>query len=116
MCLFSLSHLYFFFFFFFNDTAPTEIYTLSLHDALPIWGGNERPPQRNAATAVRVRGGRKDNRRTGAVRDAGGLDGQPVEINAHGSGRLLIIEGKRAALDRCLSQLHTPSLAARRVC
>src|SRR5256885_13894030 len=28
--------LYFFFFFFFNDTATTEIYTLSLHDALPI--------------------------------------------------------------------------------
>src|SRR5438309_9797174 len=31
-------HLHFsFFFFFFNDTATTEIYTLSLHDALPIW-------------------------------------------------------------------------------
>src|ERR1022692_5313787 len=29
------------FFFFFNDTATTEIYTLSLHDALPIW----RPPE-----------------------------------------------------------------------
>src|SRR2546430_9034262 len=28
--------LYFLFFFFFNDTATTEIYTLSLHDALPI--------------------------------------------------------------------------------
>src|SRR5215831_20268789 len=27
-----------FFFFFFNDTATTEIYTLSLHDALPIYG------------------------------------------------------------------------------
>src|SRR3712207_7843461 len=27
------------FFFFFNDTATTEIYTLSLHDALPICGG-----------------------------------------------------------------------------
>src|SRR2546430_17638537 len=26
------------FFFFFNDTATTEIYTLSLHDALPICG------------------------------------------------------------------------------
>src|SRR5688572_31854083 len=26
-----------FFLFFFNDTATTEIYTLSLHDALPIW-------------------------------------------------------------------------------
>src|SRR5256885_17191835 len=28
---------YFFLFFFFNDTATTEIYTLSLHDALPIY-------------------------------------------------------------------------------
>src|SRR2546430_13520022 len=28
-----------FFFFFFNDTATTEIYTLSLHDALPIYAG-----------------------------------------------------------------------------
>src|SRR2546422_10186285 len=27
----------YFSFFFFNDTATTEIYTLSLHDALPIW-------------------------------------------------------------------------------
>src|SRR5574337_663721 len=35
------------FFFFFNDTATTEIYTLSLHDALPIskwkWAGQEVP-------------------------------------------------------------------------
>src|SRR6266700_7301842 len=29
-------YCFFFFFFFFNDTATTEIYTLSLHDALPI--------------------------------------------------------------------------------
>src|SRR2546430_13135224 len=28
------------FFFFFNDTATTEIYTLSLHDALPIFPGS----------------------------------------------------------------------------
>src|SRR2546426_3632477 len=32
-----LSNSSFLFFFFFNDTATTEIYTLSLHDALPIW-------------------------------------------------------------------------------
>src|SRR3712207_7241163 len=32
--------------FFFNDTATTEIYTLSLHDALPIWGG-ARPARRS---------------------------------------------------------------------
>src|SRR3712207_7581721 len=31
--------VHFFFFFFFNDTATTEIYTLSLHDALPIFLG-----------------------------------------------------------------------------
>src|SRR2546426_5929720 len=30
------------FFFFFNDTATTEIYTLSLHDALPICGAAAR--------------------------------------------------------------------------
>src|SRR3712207_7923334 len=35
--------------FFFNDTATTEIYTLSLHDALPIWRlgrdrASDRPP------------------------------------------------------------------------
>src|SRR2546422_6776808 len=34
--LFSYISLSLFFFFFFNDTATTEIYTLSLHDALPI--------------------------------------------------------------------------------
>src|SRR3989337_4006487 len=43
------------FFFFFNDTATTEIYTLSLHDALPIswpgiWNGSLRKqdPRRSA--------------------------------------------------------------------
>src|SRR5215467_13245954 len=33
-----LLFFFFLFFFFFNDTATTEIYTLSLHDALPIPG------------------------------------------------------------------------------
>src|SRR5947199_1190831 len=39
MCssIFSCHSFHFFFFFFFNDTSTTEIYTLSLHDALPIW-------------------------------------------------------------------------------
>src|SRR5262245_66680578 len=41
LCLFHFHYFYvyisyFFLFFFFNDTATTEIYTLSLHDALPI--------------------------------------------------------------------------------
>src|SRR5437773_11391105 len=36
LCYLFYFFLFFFFFFFFNDTATTEIYTLSLHDALPI--------------------------------------------------------------------------------
>src|SRR5437762_12430791 len=39
---FYFSFLLFFSFFFFNDTATTEIYTLSLHDALPIYLRSER--------------------------------------------------------------------------
>src|SRR2546426_802761 len=49
-------------FFFFNDTATTEIYTLSLHDALPISG-------------LRLSGGRptgpENRRRDGGARRAG---------------------------------------------
>src|SRR5471030_3373450 len=44
---------FFSFVFFFNDTATTEIYTLSLHDALPISGGN---PRRRRAETVGMRG------------------------------------------------------------
>src|SRR3712207_8823951 len=41
--------------FFFNDTATTEIYTLSLHDALPIFRGRARA---HAAGAVEGAGAR----------------------------------------------------------
>src|SRR2546429_3588735 len=53
------------FFFFFNDTATTEIYTLSLHDALPIFRivddfsahgvGKAEPPARAAVSPTTVR-------------------------------------------------------------
>src|SRR3989442_4587685 len=46
--------LLFSFFFFFNDTATTEIYTLSLHDALPI-SGPSAAAIRAAAGAGRAR-------------------------------------------------------------
>src|SRR3712207_8404335 len=76
------SHSIMIYYFFFNDTATTEIYTLSLHDALPIsrpgWlgaarqrtdhprrrrrprdsGGGARP----ATGALRPRSGRRPNR------------------------------------------------------
>src|SRR5258707_11795742 len=42
------------FFFFFNDTATTEIYTLSLHDALPISLGNAPDERHLAALEART--------------------------------------------------------------
>src|SRR6266536_6447490 len=62
MCSFSTLHLHSplsFFFFFFNDTATTEIYTLSLHDALPIYLRPHKPEQ-FPEPAVRVDGGRSE--------------------------------------------------------
>src|ERR1043165_5986702 len=53
------------FVFFFNDTATTEIYTLSLHDALPIYGSSRQigPAPvytcRPAPNARRVQGGQR---------------------------------------------------------
>src|SRR2546430_4013214 len=39
-------------FFFFNDTATTEIYTLSLHDALPICAGTAPRGERGAGAGM----------------------------------------------------------------
>ena len=51
--------------FFFNATATTEIYTLSLHDALPIWG--------------QQRGGAPKQRPAFAVHEAGAAEGRSPE-------------------------------------
>src|SRR3989454_6379626 len=65
--------LFVFFFFFFNDTATTEIYTLSLHDALPISGGPRGGGRgaRGGRDLRRARHGRGGGR-TGRVRPAHG--------------------------------------------
>src|SRR2546422_3610292 len=42
-------------FFFFNDTATTEIYTLSLHDALPISCGSPEAGRKGGPPATRCR-------------------------------------------------------------
>src|SRR5258708_15600153 len=44
----------FYFFFFFNDTATTEIYTLSLHDALPISAAWKCQHHQDALTLKRL--------------------------------------------------------------
>src|SRR3712207_8272489 len=49
-------------FFFFNDTATTEIYTLSLHDALPICAPSAPRSCRRSAGAPSPRGCRRRGR------------------------------------------------------
>src|SRR2546430_6812357 len=53
-----LPHLSSLLFFFFNDTATTEIYTLSLHDALPICLGGRRGWQGRRALGQHLQRGR----------------------------------------------------------
>src|SRR6266536_2127618 len=50
MCSYDI--IFYSFFFFFNDTATTEIYTLSLHDALPIWSATIARPVAAAAKTI----------------------------------------------------------------
>src|SRR5690242_21830792 len=71
-----------FFFFFFNDTATTEIYTLSLHDALPIW--RLRSAERNA-TAETHRNKFSAAGRATAGRDPAAIAGRGRRSEEHTS-------------------------------
>src|SRR6266480_624258 len=94
-----------FFFFFFNDTATTEIYTLSLHDALPIWPSSTsrtacptastatgwrrdplRPERRLLGRAARDRHGPRARGR--APRLPLGVDGGGVRLGRGDAARL----------------------------
>src|SRR5690348_18467553 len=66
--------------FFFNDTAPTEIYTLSLHDALPISGRVAELGELLDAAVVGRPAGREGARAAGEARQraqAGQAAGRP---------------------------------------
>src|SRR2546430_9283271 len=81
---------------FFNDTATTEIYTLSLHDALPIWGTEHlRLPGRRVADVLQQPALRE-------IRDEA-LQEIPQGAVDHPGGNLL-----RADLQR--SEEHTSEL------
>src|SRR2546422_5220961 len=67
-------------FFFFNDTATTEIYTLSLHDALPILAGGESGRSRPTAGE-----GRRD--RTGSAAARSSRRTAPGPRRGSGEGR-----------------------------
>src|SRR3712207_9357353 len=58
-------------FFFFNDTATTEIYTLSLHDALPIWPVRQLGAGEDRGVQGRLRGGDPARRPRDGLRGVG---------------------------------------------
>src|SRR5256885_12712274 len=70
-------------FFFFNDTATTEIYTLSLHDALPICqeGDRQGARQEAAASAMSFRSRHTVARANGSDRD-GTRDRKSTRLNS----------------------------------
>src|SRR2546421_12674194 len=72
------------FFFFFNDTATTEIYPLSLHDALPICsrrGGRARRPAAAPPAPPRREPGRARRRRRFAPAPSAG-DRKSTRLNS----------------------------------
>src|SRR3712207_8410833 len=69
--------------FFFNDTATTEIYTLSLHDALPIYVGAANGEGERAGDGPEHdhEGGQLDDGREQAEREAEGAGGEEAEVD-----------------------------------
>src|SRR2546430_13350642 len=86
-------------YFFFNDTATTEIYTLSLHDALPI-SGSAVP---NAVVTAR-------NEETGAIR-RGQTDRKSTRLNSSHSQisyAVFCLKKKKQTSSRPLSAPRRP--------
>src|SRR3712207_8549246 len=70
--------------FFFNDTATTEIYTLSLHDALPIYQHRRRSPgpQRVRGDQGIVRGQPRRGELSGPVPQSARRDRKSTRLNS----------------------------------
>src|SRR5206468_11235386 len=69
----TLRHVMLFTFFLYTAPAPSEIYTLSLHDALPIWGSSSHCHRSADTASCRTRrAGRAHTRRGAPAAAAGG--------------------------------------------
>src|SRR6266446_10431624 len=95
---------FFFLFFFFNDTATTEIYTLSLHDALPISTDerrNRRPGARLDATLEVEVGRRAEEQRGHPVAGEPGAERRETvggpDLRGAGGGTEMDADPRRAA-------------------
>src|SRR2546427_9389332 len=100
VCSYIPTPLSLFFFFFFNDTATTEIYTLSLHDALPICA-------RHARNRLR---GRRGTARPGVGQRRADLDRKSTRLNSSHSQisyAVFCLKKKKKKTRRTQPRAHT---------
>src|SRR3712207_8475061 len=99
--------------FFFNDTATTEIYTLSLHDALPISGEHQadRRDDRRHVPATRRPGSGQRGAGPRAVQTRGVTDRKSTRLNsshANISYAVFCLKKKKSIHFLCISTVFTP--------
>src|SRR3712207_8882678 len=85
--------------FFFNDTATTEIYTLSLHDALPIWGKRakgKQPAKKGKAKRVSGNPAKRAEQEKRSEEHTSELQSRQYTVC-----RLLLEKKKRSGVPRC---------------
>ena len=122
------AHGVLFFFFFFSETATTEIYTLSLHDALPIARNLDRTGELNGISEVERNAYDLLLRGVSDAFDLSGEDPQTVAkydtshlfnmADYHEGGRHFLFDGKKKLVDqlRWTNLLGKEMLLARRLC
>src|SRR2546430_10768320 len=102
--------------FFFNDTATTEIYTLSLHDALPIFtlgsidrlqGSSSRRERRHCRQSARSRA---TDGRSGKL-DHGWSFGEHTRSELSGSGRRRALQALEAPQEGSSNGTHRRSIS-----
>src|SRR3989442_8745893 len=87
--------------FFFNDTATTEIYTLSLHDALPISRPRHLPGQRLRRAGRPARRRRRPERRGGGGDHRSEEHTSELQSRPHLVCRLLLEKKSRRRMVSC---------------
>src|SRR5260370_6885345 len=109
MCLITQTcgHL-FSFCFFFNDTATTEIYTLSLHDALPIFARATSASDGRRWRDVRIMCRGSDTSMSAFRRSRSEEHTSELQSHLNLVCRLLLEKKKYPKLNKCKRQLPTP--------
>src|SRR2546422_2721137 len=97
------------FFFFFNDTATTEIYTLSLHDALPI--SRRARSRRAGGSGWRGRGASRSGRRRPPSLARSEEHTSELQSRLHLVCRLLLEKKKKRSLTSCKNRVSDTDAA-----